>query len=71
MRAEEIQARLHICAVLPGPLRIALKRRDVDEGSVKMYKPVQESLVLNAYARSESNERDVDERTGQNFKASS
>ena len=70
MRAEEFQARLHICAVSPGFLQIALKRRDVDEGSVKMYKPVQESLVLNAYASSESNGRDVDERSGQNFRAS-
>ena len=30
----------------------SMKRRDVDEGSVKMYKPVQENLVLNAYASS-------------------
>ena len=28
--------------------------RDIDEGPVKFYKPVQESLVLNAYASSES-----------------
>ena len=65
MRAVENQARLHICAESPGPLQIALKRRkrrDVDEGSVKFYKPVQESLVLNTYASSESLKRmDVDE----------
>ena len=56
MRAAENQARLHICAVAyrHGPLQIALKRRDVDEGSVKFYKPVQESSVLNAYASRES-----------------
>ena len=30
------------------------KRRNVDEGSVKFCKPIQESLVLNAYASSES-----------------
>ena len=54
MRAAANQTRLHIYAVSPEPLQIALKRRDVDEGSVKLYKPVQESLVLNAYASSES-----------------
>ena len=48
MRAAANQARLHICAVSPGPLQLALKRTDVDEGSVKLRKPVQESLVLNA-----------------------
>ena len=48
MQAEEFQARLHISAFSPGPLQIALKRWDVDEGSLKMYKPV------NAYASSES-----------------
>ena len=45
---------------------------DVDEGSVKSYKPVQESLVLNAYASSESlkreDVRDVDEGSGQKFR---
>ena len=46
MRAAANQASMYICAVLPGPLQIALKRRDVDEGSVKLYKPVQESLLL-------------------------
>ena len=30
---------------------------DVDDGSVKSYKPVQKSLVLNAYASSESLKR--------------
>ena len=57
MRAAENQTRLHICAESPGPLQITLNRKkrwDVDEGSVKFYKPVQESLVLNAYASSES-----------------
>ena len=53
MRAAANQAWLHICAVSPGPLQIALKRRDVDEGSVKLYKPVKESVFLNAYASSE------------------
>ena len=39
MRAAANQARLHIYAVSPEALQIALKRRDVDEGSVKLYKP--------------------------------
>ena len=52
MRAAENQARLYICAVSPGPLQIALKRRDVDEGSVKFYRPVQENLILVTYASS-------------------
>ena len=46
--------RLNICTVSSGPLQITLKRMDVDEGSVKSYKPVQGSLVLNAIASSES-----------------
>ena len=45
---------------------------DVDEGSIKSYKPVQESLVLTAYASSESlkrgDVRDVDEGSGQKFR---
>ena len=40
MRAAANQTRLHICAVSPEPLQIALKRTDVDKGSVKLYKPV-------------------------------
>ena len=36
-----------------------------------MYRPVQESLVLVTYGSSESIGRDVDERSGQNFRASS
>ena len=39
------QTRPHICAVSPEPLKIALKRWDIDEGSVIFYRPVQESLV--------------------------
>ena len=46
MRAVANQTKLHICAVSPEPLQIALKRTDVDEGSVKLYKPVQESWYL-------------------------
>ena len=53
MRAAANQASMYICAVSPGPLQIALKRRDVDEGSVKLYKPVKESLLLKAYASRE------------------
>ena len=45
--------RPHICAVSPVPLKTALKRWDIDEGSVIFYRPVQESLVLVAYASSE------------------
>ena len=45
---------------------------DVDECSIKSYKPVQESLVLTAYASSESlkrgDVRDVDEGSGQKFR---
>ena len=48
MRAAVNQTKLHISAVSPEPLQIALKRTDVDEGSVKLYKPVQENLLLNA-----------------------
>ena len=36
MQAESNQVKLHICAVSPGPLRIAQKRTDVDEGLVKL-----------------------------------
>ena len=53
MRAARDQARQHICAVSPEPLKIALKRWDIDEGSAIFYRPVQESLVLVAYASSE------------------
>ena len=51
MRAAEFQARLHICAIARAN---RTKRKDVDEGSVKLYKPVKERLVLNTYASSES-----------------
>ena len=47
------QTRSHICAVSPEPLKIPLKRWDIDEGSAIFYRPVQESLVLVAYASSE------------------
>ena len=47
------QARLHICTVSPEPLKIALKRWNVDEGSAKFYRPVKESLPLMACASSE------------------
>ena len=44
---------------------------DVDEGSVKSYKLVRESLVLNAFTSSESlkrgDVRDVDEGSGQSL----
>ena len=50
-RAEKDQTRLHICTVSPEPLKIALKRWDVEEGSAIFYRPVQESLVLIAYMR--------------------
>ena len=53
MRAAANQAGMYICAVSPGPLQITLNRRDVVEGSVKLYEPVQESLLLKAYASSE------------------
>ena len=53
MRAAKDQARQHICAVSPEPLKITLKRWDIDEGSAIFYRPVQESLVLVAYASSE------------------
>ena len=46
MRAAENRTRLNTCVVSPGPLQITLKRRDIAGGSVKLYKPVQESLVL-------------------------
>ena len=71
MRAAANQARLHICTVSPGPLQIALKRRDVDEGSVKLYKPVQEGLVLNATSSEFLKGRGVDEGSDQNFRGSS
>ena len=48
MRAASNQVKLHICTVLTGPLQSALKGKDVDEGLVKLYKPVKEGLVLNA-----------------------
>ena len=51
-RTSKDQTRLHIGAVLSEPLQIAVKRRDVDEGSGKFYMPVQESLVLVTYANS-------------------
>ena len=51
-RTSKDQKRLHIGAVSPGPLQIAVKRRDVDEGSGQFYRPVQESLVLVTYASS-------------------
>ena len=47
------QTRPHICAVPQEPLKIALKRWDIDEGSAIFYRPVRESLVLVAYASSE------------------
>ena len=40
MRAVKDQARLHIRTVSPKSLQIILKRRGVDEGSAKFYKPV-------------------------------
>ena len=46
------QTRQNICAVSTEPLEIALKRWDIDEGSAIFYRPVQESLVLVAYASS-------------------
>ena len=33
MRAVKAKMSLHICAVTPQPLLLALKKRDVDEGS--------------------------------------
>ena len=53
MRAAKDQARQHICAVSPEHLKIAHKRWDKDEGSAKFCRPVQENLVLVAYASSE------------------
>ena len=47
------QTRPHICAVSPEPLKIPLKRWDINEGSAIFYRPVQDSLVLVAYASSE------------------
>ena len=48
---------------------------DADEGSVKSYKPVQERLVLTAYASSQSlkrgDVRDVDEGAGLKFRDNS
>ena len=52
MRAAKDQARQHICAVSSEPLKIALKRSDIEEGSA-FYRPIQENLVLVAYASSE------------------
>ena len=53
MRAAKDQARQHICAVSTEPLKIALKRWDIDEGSAQFYSPVQENLVLVVFASSE------------------
>ena len=48
---------------------------DVDESSVKSYRPVQESVVLTTYAISESlkrgDVRDVDEGSNQKFRDNS
>ena len=52
MWAAKDQAKKHICAVSPEALKIALKRWDIEEGS-DFYRPVQENLVLVAYASSE------------------
>ena len=41
-RTSKDQTRLHIGAVSSEPLHIAVKRKDVDEGSGKFYRPVQE-----------------------------
>ena len=71
MRTAANQARLHICAVSPEPLQIALKRTDVDEGSIKLYKPVQEVWYLTQRAANPSKGRDVDEGSDQTFRASS
>ena len=49
-RTSKDQTRLHVGAVSPEPLQIAVKRRDVDVGSGKLYSPAQESLVLVRYA---------------------
>ena len=40
MRPANDLARLHICAVSPEPWLIALKRRDVNDGSGKLFIPV-------------------------------
>ena len=56
MRAAKNQARQHICAVSPEHLKIAHKRWDKYEGSAKFYRPVQENLVLVAYASSEGSD---------------
>ena len=50
------QTRPHICAVSPEPLKIALNRWDIDEGSAISYRPVQESLVLVAASSEGSGE---------------
>ena len=65
MRAAKQQASLHIRTVSPEHLLIALKRRNIDEGSDQIVWPVQESLVLMAYAISEYlKRRDVDAGSG-------
>ena len=56
MRAAKDQARRHISAVSPEPLKIGLKRWDIEEGSA-FYRPVQENLVLVACASSERSAR--------------
>ena len=52
MRAAKDQAIQHICTVSPEPLKIALKRWDIEEDSA-FYRPVQENLVVVAYASSQ------------------
>ena len=59
------QASMHIRTVSPEPSLIALKRRNIGEGTGQIVWPVQESLVLMAYAISEYlKSRDVDEGSG-------
>ena len=65
MRAANDQGSLHIHTVLSEPSLIALKRRNIGEGTGKIVWPVQESLVQMAYAISEYlKKRDVDEGSG-------
>ena len=65
MRAANDQGSLHIHTVSPEPSLIALKRRNIGEGTGQIVWPVQESLVLRAYAISEYlKRRDVDEGSG-------
>ena len=52
MRAANDQASLHIHIVSPELSLIALKRRDVDEGSCQIVIPVHVIKVLNSYASS-------------------